>query len=150
MAEIKIQMLSLEEIKPYEKNPRRNDKAADAVAKSIAEFGWKSPIIVDRDYVIIAGHTRRLAAIKLGLAKVPVYVAEDLTEQQVAAFRLADNRVAEIATWNEQMLREEIRNIKMVDLSEFGFNVDLLDEVKQETTGVKVHVCPRCGAEWTV
>ena len=149
MAEMKITMLPIESVHPYPDNPRRNDKAVDAVAESIKRFGFKNPIIVDNDYVIISGHTRRLAALKLGLKEVPVYVASDMTPQQVRAFRLADNRVAEIADWDLKMLREEIAKIESVDLESLGFGRELLDDVQSEMAGVKRHVCPRCGAEWT-
>ena len=100
MAQMKIQMMPPEDLIPYERNPRRNDKAVDVVANSIREFGFRVPIIVDRERVIICGHTRRLAALELGLAEVPVIVANGLTEDQIRAYRLADNRVAELAEWS--------------------------------------------------
>lgn len=105
-------------VTPYDSNPRRNDKAIDAVAASIQDFGFKVPIVVDADGVIIAGHTRLKAAEKLGLDEVPVIVADDLTPAQIKAFRLADNRVAEIATWDEDMLAAELEA-----LSELGVNM---------------------------
>ena len=108
----------IENVIPYETNPRRNDKAIDAVAASIQDFGFKVPIVVDADGVIIAGHTRLKAAEKLGLLEVPVIVADDLTPKQIKAFRLADNRVAEIATWDEDMLAAELEA-----LSELGVNM---------------------------
>lgn len=149
MAEMKIEMMSIDDIVPYETNPRRNDKAVDVVANSIKEFGFKVPIIVDENHVIICGHTRRLAALKLGLARVPVCVAHDLTPEQVNAYRLADNRVAELAEWDEKLLKEEISSITGVDLSEFGFDRKMLDSVNIQSLGIRRHVCPRCGAEWT-
>ena len=138
--------MAIADIKPYEKNPRRNEKAVDAVANSIKEFGFKNPIIVDKNNVIISGHTRRLAALKLGLEKVPVYVAADMSEAQAKAFRLADNRVAELSSWDLDALRKEIAEIHEVDLTDFGFS-DALVGISMEP-GITKHVCPRCGAEW--
>lgn len=110
------------ELKPYENNPRINDKAVDAVAASIKEFGFKVPIIVDRDNVIVAGHTRLKAAQKLGLDEVPVIVADDLTPEQVKAFRLADNKVGELADWDFEKLEKELKSIEM-DMSGFDFDM---------------------------
>lgn len=109
---------------PYENNPRNNDKAVDIVAKSINEFGFKVPIIVDRNNVIVAGHTRYKAAKKLGLTEVPVIVADDLTDDQIKAFRLVDNKTSEIATWNDELLIQELMNIKL-DMTEFNFEEPL-------------------------
>ena len=116
----------LDEIKPYENNPRHNDNAVDAVANSIREFGFKVPIVVDSEGVIVAGHTRYKAAQKLGLKTVPCLVADDLTQEQVNAFRLADNKVGELATWDLDTLKVELDNIGEIDLSDMGF--DLNDE----------------------
>lgn len=114
----------IDTVRPYETNPRRNDKAVDAVAASIQDFGFKVPIIVDTDGVIVTGHTRLKAAEKLGLDVVPVVVADDLTPAQIKAFRLADNRVSEIATWDEDMLAAELDALKDlgVDMFDYGFN----------------------------
>jgi len=149
MAEMKVQMMPLGALIPYKNNPRRNEKAVDVVVRSIQEFGFRVPIIVDPDNVIICGHTRRLAALRLGFAEVPVCVATDLTPEQIRAYRLADNRVAELAEWDEKLLKEEIAKIGGVDLSGLGFDKELLDGVAMDSLGVKRHVCPRCGAEWT-
>ena len=130
MNEIKIEYLSLGEIKPYENNPRNNDEAVDYVANSIKEFGFKVPIIIDENNVIVAGHTRLKAAEKLGLDKAPCIRADDLTEKQVKAFRLADNKVGEIATWDLEKLNIELENINL-DMSEFGFEINI-DEVELE------------------
>ena len=118
-----IVMMDPADLTPYENNPRDNDGAVEAVANSIREFGFKAPIIVDRDHVIIAGHTRLKAALALGLESVPVIVADDLTEEQVKAYRLADNRTGEIATWLEEALAQELAGIGGIDMSEFGFDV---------------------------
>ena len=115
-------IILITEIKPYKNNPRKNDNAVDAVAASIKEFGFKVPIIVDKNNVIVAGHTRLKAAQKLGLEEVPVIVADDLTEEQIKAFRLADNKVGEIAEWDFNKLEMELKNIEM-DMSEFNFDM---------------------------
>lgn len=122
--------LGLEEIKPYEKNPRNNDNAVDAVAASIREFGFKVPIIIDKDNIIVAGHTRYKAAKKLGLKTVPCIKADDLTDEQVKAFRLADNKVAEQADWDFELLNEELETITM-DMDQFGFDLPEDDEETQ-------------------
>src|SRR5574344_695452 len=123
--------MKISEIHPYEKNPRFNDGAVDAVAASIKEFGFKNPIIVDKDKVIIAGHTRMLAAKKLGLEEVPVVVASDLTPEQVQAFRIADNKTGEIAEWNYDLLPLEIKELQEAnfDLSLLGFDTEELDRL---------------------
>ena len=121
-----IQMIQITEIKPYENNPRKNDDAVDEVANSIKAFGFKNPIIVDKDMVIIAGHTRLKAALKLGLTMVPVIVAEDLNEDQANALRLADNKTAEIAKWDKKKLEEELKQINWeilgIDMTDVGFD----------------------------
>ena len=112
--------------KPYAKNPRRNDAAVEKVAASIREFGWAQPIVVDGDGVIIIGHTRLKAAKKLGLKTVPVLVRADLSPEQVAALRLADNKTAEIAEWDEPMLAEELDAlVGKIDMEQFGFGEEL-------------------------
>lgn len=124
----------LDEIRPYEKNPRYNDEAVGPVAKSIQEFGFKVPIVIDKDGVIVAGHTRYKAAKKLKLETVPCIVAEDLTDEQIKAFRLADNKVGEIATWDEGLLTEELESILNIDMKDFGFSFEFPgdDEEAQE------------------
>jgi site-specific DNA-methyltransferase (adenine-specific) len=114
----------ISELKEYENNPRDNTAAVDTVANSIKEFGFKVPIIVDGNNIIIAGHTRFKAAISLGLDEVPCIVANDLTPEQVKAFRLADNKVGEIATWDLEKLKLELENIDGLDMSLFGFEMD--------------------------
>ena len=118
-------------IKPYERNPRNNDKAIDAVAKSIQEFGWNSPIVVDRDNVIVCGHSRWRAAQKLGLTTVPVYVADKLTPEQVQAYRIADNKTAELADWNYDLLPLELRALQdaQYDLTLLGFDTGELEKL---------------------
>lgn len=132
----------LDEIKPYENNPRHNDNAVDAVAASIREFGFKVPLVIDRDGVIVAGHTRLKAAKKLGLDKVPCIIADDLTDEQVRAFRLADNKVGELATWDLDTLKVELDNIGEIDLSDMGFDLnddkpaeDIIEPTEKEING---------------
>ena len=122
-----IVMKKTQELLEYENNPRSNDAAVDAVANSIKEFGFKVPIVVTSDNVIIAGHTRLKASLKLGLELVPCIVADDLTQAQIKAFRLADNKTAELATWDFSKLEEELSNIDM-DMLQFGFE-DLHSDV---------------------
>lgn len=109
------------ELIPYENNPRENDKAVDAVAASIREFGFNVPIVIDKDDIIVAGHTRLKAAEKLGLEDVPTIKVGDLTDEEVRAFRLADNKTAELAGWDFAMLDEELQDITAIDMTAFGF-----------------------------
>lgn len=106
---------------PYEKNPRKNDPAVEGVANSIRQFGFKVPVIIDKNNVIVCGHTRVKAAKKLGLDTVPCIVADDLSDEQIRAFRLADNKVSELAEWDFTMLDDEIELIKDIDMEQFGF-----------------------------
>ena len=117
-----IREIKTADLKPYENNPRNNDAAVDAVANSIKQFGFKVPIVIDKDNVIVAGHTRLKAAEKLGLDKVPCIVADDLTDEQIKAFRLADNKTAELAEWDFNALAREIADLDTIDVSEFGFD----------------------------
>lgn len=149
MAEMKVVYMAVSELVPYENNPRNNEKAVEAVANSIREFGFKNPIIVDRQKVIVSGHTRRLAALKLGLDQVPVVYADDLTEDQIKAFRLADNRVAEMAAWDEDLLKEEMAKAIDFEFGDYGFDQKDLDEIVKKDVNIKTHKCPRCGMEWT-
>ena len=110
---MKIVEKKLDEIKPYENNPRFNDDAVQYVANSIKEFGFKVPIVIDKDNTIVAGHTRYKASLLLGLDKVPCIVADDLNEEQVKAFRLADNKVGEMANWDYMLLDEELADLEI-------------------------------------
>jgi DNA modification methylase len=124
---MKVEMWAIDRVKPYENNPRINDGAVDAVAASIREFGFRVPIVVDRDGVIVAGHTRLKAAEKLSLEKVPVVVAKDLTPDQIRAYRIADNKTAELAEWNYDLLP-----IELTELLGAEFNLELLGFDKDE------------------
>lgn len=119
-----VKQIRLDQIRPYEKNPRNNAAAVDKVAESIREFGFQQPIVVDKDGVIIAGHTRLQAAKKLGLQTVPVVVAEDLSDEQARAYRLADNKTAEFAGWDLDILDSELLRIGEIDMNLFGFDMD--------------------------
>lgn len=119
---MEIKEVKISDIRPYEKNPRKNDDAVQSVANSIKEFGWKQPIVVDKDGVIIAGHTRYKAAKRLKLSTVPVVYADDLTEEQVKAYRLADNKTGEASTWDLDLLRDELDGIFDIDMCAFGFD----------------------------
>ena len=118
---MKTTLREVSSVKPYEKNPRLNDDAVEAVAASIREFGFRQPIVVDPDGIIIVGHTRHKAAVQLGLEKVPVHVARDLSPEQVKAYRLADNRTGEISEWDWDQLKFELG-----DLQDADFNLELL------------------------
>jgi len=121
---MKIEMWPLANVKPYAKNPRKNEGAVDAVAKSIQEFGFRVPIVVDAEGVVIAGHTRLKAAEKLGLEKVPVHVARELSPEKVQALRIADNKLHELSSWDMDLLPLELGDLKSADfdLSLLGFN----------------------------
>ena len=119
---MKIIKIKTTDIKPYDKNPRKNDSAVDMVANSIKEFGFKVPIVIDNNNVIIAGHTRLEAAKRLGMKEVPCIVADDLTPEQVKAFRLADNKVSEFSEWDYNELTLELVDINL-DMAGFGFDL---------------------------
>ena len=160
---IKIIEKDINELVPYENNARINDKAIDIVANSIKEFGFKNPCIIDKDNVLVAGHTRVEACKKLGITKVPCIVADDLTEEQIKAFRIADNSSAQVAEWDMDKLQQEIQDLNF-DFYELGLQEQLDEianslvkletkdneydnqELKENTT--KFHICPNCGCEF--
>lgn len=111
----------IDELIPYEKNPRFNDDAVKYVANSIKEFGFKVPIIIDKNNIIVAGHTRLKASKELGLTEVPCIIADDLNKEQIKAFRLADNKVNEKAEWDFNLLDAELEDILDIDMNDFGF-----------------------------
>ena len=117
---LKIQNKLVDELIEYDNNPRLNDEAVDVVAKSIKEFGFKVPVIIDENNIIVAGHTRVKACKRLGIKEVPCIIADDLTEDQLKAFRLADNKTHEFALWDDEKLYKELEAIKM-DMFQFGF-----------------------------
>lgn len=124
-----VKEINIKDIRPYEKNHRKNNSAVAYVAESIKQFGFKVPIIIDKNNVIVAGHTRYKASKKLGINTVPVIIADDLTDEQIKAFRLADNKVAEQAEWDIDLLNEELEEIFDIDMTDFGFEV--LEEEKE-------------------
>jgi len=154
---LKVKEMRVSEIIPYENNPRKNDGAVEAVANSIKEFGFKVPIIVDKENVIVAGHTRLKAAELLGLETVPVIRADDLSEEQAQAFRLADNKTGELAEWDNEKLREELSELSAELMESLGFSFteeekrdyeelrDMFEEAEPKEKN-KI-LCPYCG-EW--
>lgn len=115
--------INIKSLKPYKNNPRQNDGAVDYVVNSIKQFGFKVPIVIDKDNVIVCGHTRFKAAKTLGIDTVPCVIADDLTDEQIKAFRIADNKVGSIAEWDFDLLGDELDGILDIDMSEFGFRV---------------------------
>ena len=129
----KVENVGIDTIKPYENNPRKNDQGVDAVAESIKQFGWQQPLVVDKNNVIIVGHTRYKAAKKLGLSEVPVVVAANLSDEQVKAYRLVDNKTGELTDWDDDLLDIELDDILDIDMGDFGFDDDL-DLGEQDST----------------
>ena len=123
---MQVQTWSIGDVHPYHNNPRNNAAAVKPVANSIKEFGWQQPIVVDKDGVIIVGHTRYKAAKMLKLKEVPVVVADNLTEDQVKAYRIADNSTGEVAAWDIPLLNVELQGLDY-DLSQFGLDVQVPD-----------------------
>lgn len=120
--------VDINKLVPYRSNPRNNKQAIDYVAASIKEFGFKVPIVIDKENVIVCGHTRYEAAVKLGHRQIPCIIADDLSEEQIKAFRLADNKVSEIATWDFDLLDLELPEIEGIDMEELGFEFELDDD----------------------
>ncbi|MCC5828948.1 MAG: ParB N-terminal domain-containing protein [Phycisphaeraceae bacterium] len=137
-----VQLRKIDDIRPYERNPRLNDKAVDAVAESLREFGFRQPIVIDADGVIIVGHTRWKAARQLGLAKVPVHVATDLTPEQIRAYRIADNKTGEIAEWDLEILPIELNELRELasgggfDMGVLAFDEEELGKLLNSAQGV--------------
>ena len=151
MKNLEIINKKLDELKPYENNPRFNDDAVEYVANSIKEFGFKVPIVIDKDNVIVAGHTRYKASMELGLNEVPCIIADDLNEEQIKAFRLADNKVGEQASWDFELLDEELNDLGL-NMEDYGFDnisidwaeVDELSENTYEEPSHRMLECPKC------
>lgn len=123
-----IRNVSIDAVKPYERNPRRNEAAVEKIAASLREFGWQQPIVTDAEMVVIAGHTRLLAAKSLGMTEVPVHVAKGLSPSQVKAYRLADNKLGEFAEWDKGLLDMELKDLELAlyDMSQTGFTAEEL------------------------
>jgi len=146
----------LDELRSYEGNPRKNESAVQPVANSIEEFGFKVPMVIEPDGTIVAGHTRLKAAEMLGMEEVPCIVADDLTPEQLKAFRLADNKVAEFASWDWDKLDAELASLSEIDMGAFGFddgfNIDIDDLFEDahdngKEKEPKTVICPNCGEE---
>lgn len=129
---MKIKDINIGDLIPYEKNPRKNEGAVEYVKNSIEQFGFRVPIVIDKNNVIVCGHTRYVAAKQLKLDKVPCVVADDLTEEQITAYRLADNKVAEFSDWDMSLLNEELDKLLDFDMSAFGFFDEEEEEEEQE------------------
>lgn len=127
-----IKEMNIDDLREYENNPRINDNAVDAVASSIQHFGFKVPIIIDKSNVIVAGHTRLKAARKLGLQTVPCIVADDLTDEQIKAFRVADNKTAELAEWDFDKLETELVELSKMGVEMQGFGFDDFEKERSE------------------
>lgn len=157
MEELKITYENTDALTPYANNPRFNDAAVDAVAASIEKFGFKVPIIISAEKEIVAGHTRLKAAKQLGLEKVPCIIADDLTDAQIKAFRLADNKVAEFSEWNLDALGDELKDLMDTDLftgfEDFetqsltsSIDVDhFFEQAGEHHREPKKITCPHCG-----
>lgn len=157
---MEIEEIPLTNITPYENNPRKNENAVEKVAESIRAFGFKVPLVIDADGVIVTGHTRYKAAQMLGLESVPCIRATDLTPEQVKAFRLADNKVSEFASWDFNLLQMELDELRElteidIDLEALGFekpaDIDQFFEEVEASDGEekkkKIIKCPHCGEE---
>lgn len=118
---MEIIIKKINEVKPYENNPRFNDDAVEYVKNSIKEFGFKVPMVIDKNGTIITGHTRYKAALELGLEEVPCILADDLTEEQIKAFRIADNKTSDLSSWDDDLLGEELKDLIDIDMTDFGF-----------------------------
>lgn len=131
--------LDIKDIHPYANNPRHNDDAVDYVANSISEFGFKVPLVIDKDHNIVTGHTRYKACQQLGIKSIPCVIADDLTDEQIKAFRLADNKVSEYSTWDFGLLDMELENLEL-DMELFGFEINLPEEhVEKENERVRTN-----------
>ena len=153
---MKLNKVKIDEIKEYEKNPRLNDDAVDYVLKSIEKYGYLNPILVDKNNVIISGHTRYKAFKKMGLKEIDVVRIEDLSDKQVKAFRIADNKVAEVSNWDNLKLVDELKNIEANirnELKEFNFEYNKVEDleineeefISDEKVNKKHIICPYCG-----
>lgn len=151
MNSLKIIYKNINEIKEYNKNPRNNDNSIKDVAESIKQFGFKIPILIDEDGIIICGHTRYKACKLLSIDKIPCIIANDLSEEQIKAFRIVDNKVSEYSRWDYEKLKEELKKINMDFVFDFYNELDVTDDdfinevdvekIKEE----KIYICPKCG-----
>ena len=155
MNKLQIKYMNIDKLIPYINNPRTNDNAVDKVAASIKEFGFKNPILIDEENVIIAGHTRLKAAKKLGLKEVPVIRVEDLTENQIKAFRIADNKTAEFAEWDIELLNIELESIEEMFTGFDEVEKEMFKSVEEierrldeyQAPKKEYYCCPKCKYE---
>lgn len=128
---MEIENIPISEIIPYKDNPRKNERAINVVAKSIKEFGFRVPIIIDKNNIIVTGHTRLLAAKKLELKEVPIIWADDLTEEQIKAYRIMDNKSAEYSFWDNNLLKQELMALQDLDfdMDKTGFTSEEISKV---------------------
>jgi len=147
MDKLQIQYRKTEELIPYVKNPRKNKDAVAYVMNSIEQFGFKNPIIIDKNNEIIAGHTRLMAAKKLGMEEVPCIMADDLTEDQIRAFRIIDNKTSEYAQWDMGLLGEELQAIEGIDMEMYGFDLNMDEETKEKDEKPEVEFTEVLGEE---
>ena len=147
-----VREYAISKLKPYENNPRINDDAVDAVEESIRRYGWKQPIVIDKDGVIVVGHTRYKAAVRLGCKTVPCVVADDLTPEEIKEYRLVDNKTNEIAEWDFEKLDAELAELDFdydFGFSESGFDwedVGTISDSSYEAPDKDMLQCPVCGA----
>lgn len=155
---MKIKMVKIEDLKPYANNPRFNDEAVEYVKNSIKEFGFKVPMVIDKNNEIVAGHTRYKASLELNLKEVPCIVADDLTEEQIKAFRLVDNKVSEKSQWNFELLDEELEELD-IDMKQFDFEIledidmeQFIEELPDKSKEINPQTikCPHCGEEFEI
>ena len=157
-------MIDTNKLVPYENNPRDNEAAIDVVKKSIQDYGFKVPLVVDGNNVIVCGHTRYLASKELGFKEIPCIIADDLTPEQIKSFRLVDNKTHEFAEWNFELLEKELQELTAFDfdMSKFGFDESIFEDIpptktfKNEELSEEEfseenyqHECPRCGFMWS-
>lgn len=152
---MEIREVPVEAIQAYGNNPRRiSEQAVKAVAESIREFGFKVPVVLDKNKVIVTGHTRLQAAQRLGLTHIPCVIADDLTPEQIKAFRLADNKTAELSAWDFDKLDIELEELENFDMEIFGFSARNYDDIAEPDEEIDTekfsddkfkHECPKCG-----
>lgn len=155
--EIKLIRKKVNDLLPYENNPRHNDDAVDPVSESIVKYGYKVPIIIDGDGTVVTGHTRLKALQKLGIEEVDVILADDLSDEQVREFRLVDNKVSEFAKWDSVKLEEEMASLEnslegfgFISLSDIDYDQFFEDVTEEKEKKKKTVVCPHCGEEFEV
>lgn len=166
---MKVEMWSIDKVIPYARNPRKNDAAVPKVMASLKEYGFRQPIVVDKEGVVIVGHTRLKAAQQLGMTEVPVHTATGLTASQVKAYRIADNRTSEEAEWDQELLGLELSDLREADfdLNLTGFDGDMIEkalnpdepppiaeqppeEFKEYDENIPTNCeCPKCGYKWS-